>query len=209
MKKPLFIAIEGGEGSGKSTLVTYLKAELDKSVLITREPGGSEYAEVIRDAALKHQLAKDAIAETMICLMFAARHDHVAKTVVPTLKKGTHVITDRFDASSYAYQIYAQEGKHIEKLFWELRSSVARLPDLYIYVDVEVEEGLRRARKRNTNTTDGNHFDDRDVSFHTRLRKGYKTFLKKVPHIVIDANRPLDEVKKSFIETVKKVIHKH
>lgn len=205
-QQPKFIVLEGGEGAGKSSLIKALKEKLGDSVLLTREPGGSSYAEAIRETALKHPLSKDAVAETMICLMFAARFDHVEKLIKPTLAKGQNVISDRFDASSYAYQIHAQKGKHLEKLFWNLRSHISRKPDLYIYLDVDVEEGLRRARSRNSKNTEGNHFDDREVDFHKLLRKGYKIFLKKVPHVVIDANRPFEEVKGEFLKTVEKLL---
>ena len=141
MKKTKFIVIEGGEGAGKSTVIKLLKEELGDIIHITREPGGSPYAETIRNVALKSPDAKNAPAETMICLMFAARYDHVLNTVVPQLKLGKNVICDRFDSSSYTYQIFGQKGgKKIEKLFWNLRKMISRVPDLYIYIDVDVED---------------------------------------------------------------------
>jgi dTMP kinase len=198
MKKSQFIALEGGEGSGKSTLIKALRERLGDNAYFTREPGGSAFGEVIRDMALKHPLAKEANADTMLCLMFAARFDHVEKIVIPKLDSGLHVVTDRFDTSSYAYQIYAQENPDIEPLFWNLRSQVHRTPDLYIYVDVDAEEGLRRVSNRNATTTEtSNHFDNRPIEFHHRLRLGYKNFLEKIPkdkQIIINANQPLESV---------------
>jgi dTMP kinase len=81
-------------------------------------------------------------------------------------------------------------------------------PDLYIFVDVDPKEGVRRARSRNQSLLAGtyDHFDDREVAFHQKVRDGYLTFFSKVPHIVIDANRPLEEVKKEFIQEVRKRI---
>ncbi len=203
MKKPLFIAIEGGDGSGKSSLIQALKAELSDLIVVTREPGGSAYGEVIREATLKHPLAKDAPASTMLCLMFAARFDHVQNLIIPTLESGKHVITDRFDASSFTYQIHGQEAPELEAPFWTLRGLLARTPDLYVYIDVDTETGLRRVSARNAVGTDGNHFDDRKIDFHKRLREGYKAFFEKVPHIIIDANRSLEEVKKDFIHEIR------
>jgi dTMP kinase len=200
--KSKFIAIEGGEGSGKSSLLKALKEEYKDKFVITREPGGSAYAEEIRSLALKHPLAKDADAYTMICLMFAARFDHINKLIKPSLTKGIPVISDRFDASSYTYQIHAQETPKIEKLFWSLRENLSRVPDLYIYIDVDVEEGLKRVASRNSSTDENNHFDGRKIDFHKRIRKGYKKFFKKVKHVVIDANRPFEEVKKEFIKII-------
>ncbi len=211
-QKPLFIAVEGGEGSGKSTLMIALKEALGDAICMTREPGGSPYAELIRTAALKNPLAKDAPAETTLCLMFAARFDNVVNLIIPSLKKGIPVISDRFDASSYAYQISSQSSL-LEDLFWMLRGKLAIVPDLYIFVDVEPKEGLRRANGRNQSLLKGqqqyDHFDDREISFHENVKKGYIKFFEKAkalgtPHMIIDANRPLEVVKKDFITQIKK-----
>ncbi len=201
--KPLFIVIEGGEGAGKTTLRDAIKKVLGDSVVITREPGGSPYAEAIREVMLGHNLAKTADAKTMLCLMFAARFDHVRNTIVPALDQGKHVICDRFDGSSFAYQLYGQKNPEAKKLFWNLRSNVDRLPDLYIYADVDVEEGLRRVHSRNKISGKGNHFDDRGIDFHQRLRTGFKAFLKKVPHITIDANQAREKVVEDFLREFK------
>jgi dTMP kinase len=211
--KPLFIAVEGGEGSGKSTLIRMLKEALGDAILTTREPGGSPYAELIRTAAIKNPLAKDAPPETTLCLMFAARFDNVANVIIPNLKNNIPVITDRFDASSYAYQVSSQSSL-LEDLFWSLRAKLMVTPDLYIFVDVDPREGLRRAHGRNKALpTIGqyDHFDDREAVFHENVRTGYVKFFEKgkehgVQHISIDANRPFDLVKKDFIFQVKKYL---
>lgn len=207
MKKTKFLAIEGGEGSGKSTLLKILKEKLNDSLLITREPGGSPYGEAIRELALRNPLAKDANAETMLCLMFAARFDHINNLIKPALDKGQHVVTDRFDASSYTYQIHAQQAPQIEPLFWNLRSSLPIIPDIYIYIDVDVEEGLKRANSRNSFTNEGNHFDGRKIDFHKRIRQGYSEFFKKTKHIIINANRPLEDVKNDFLITIDSLLN--
>jgi dTMP kinase len=207
--KPKFIVIEGGEGSGKSTLMISLKEALGDAIVTTREPGGSPYAEVIREATLKNPLAKTAPAETTLCLMFAARFDNTQNAIVPALKSGTTVIADRFDGSSYAYNVMAQSGGALENIFWDLRKRLTVVPDLYIFVDVEPEEGTRRANRRNQSLLKGkqyDHFDDREIVFHKKVRDGYLKFLTKVPHVVIDANRPFEEVKKDFIAEIKKVL---
>ena len=204
--KAKFIAIEGGEGSGKSSLMIALKEALGDAIITSREPGGSPYAEVIRQATLKNPLAKDAPPETTMCLMFAARFDHVKNLVKPALDAGTSVITDRFDGSSYAYNVWAQANGKLEDVFWYLRKRLATVPDLYIYVDVAIEEGMRRAHSRNQSLLKGqyDHFDDREKSFHTKVAEGYKKFLSHVPHIIIDGNQPLEEVKKDFISEIRK-----
>lgn len=210
--KPKFIVMEGGEGSGKSSLLIALKEEFanisgSPEIVATREPGGSPYAELIRTAALKNPLAKEAPALTTLCLMFAARFDNVKNMIMPALEAGKPVIADRFDASSYAYNIFAQNNSGCEELFWQLRSRLQIVPDLYIFMDVDPKEGMRRAAHRNQSLLQGqqyDHFDDREIRFHQDVRKGYMKFFEKVPHIIIDANKPLEEVKKSFIAAVKK-----
>src|ERR1035437_1115688 len=140
-KKPLFIVIEGGEGSGKSSLMIALKELLSDKIFTSREPGGSPYAEVIRNVTVKEPLAKGTPAETTLCLMFASRFDNTARAIVPALKAGTPVIADRFDASSYAYNVMAQSGGALEDVFWSLRERLATLPDLYVFIDVSPKEG--------------------------------------------------------------------
>jgi dTMP kinase len=205
--KTKFIAIEGGEGSGKSSLLIALKEVLGNSIVLTREPGGSPYAEAIRMATLKNPLAKTAPVETTLCLMFAARFDNTVNMIVPALKSGLPVIADRFDASSYAYNVIAQSDGALEDVFWNLRERLASVPDLYVFVDVDPEEGIRRAYSRNQSLLKDqqyDHFDDREIIFHKKVRSGYVKFLKKVPHVIIDANRPFDMVKRDFILEIKK-----
>jgi dTMP kinase len=205
--KSKFIVIEGGEGSGKSSLISYAKEYFGNQVIVTREPGGSEYAETIREVALKNALAKQACSETMMCLMFAARYDHIKNKIKPALEEGKIIISDRFDGSSYAYNVWAQSEGGVDKLFWNLREVMDIKPDVYVFVDVEISEGLKRARTRNKSTEEGNHFDDREVKFHEKVKEGYVKFLSHVHHVTVDANRPLEEVKKSFVETLEKIFN--
>lgn len=207
--KPKFIVIEGGEGSGKSSMLMRLKERLGDSIMTTREPGGTPYAEVIREATLKNPLAKTAPVETTLCLMFAARYDNSENMIRPALKKGTTIITDRFDASSYAYQVHAQSKGKLEKLFWDLRDHLSVKPDLYIFFDVEPKEGVRRANSRNQSLLQGkqyDHFDDREIDFHTLVREGYLKFFQKVPHKIIDANQSFEKVEKDFADLINSII---
>ena len=209
-QKTPFIVIEGGEGSGKSSLMIALKEEFGDRIFTTREPGGSPYAEHIRTVAIKNPLAKSAPVEATLCLMFAARFDNTSNGIIPALKQGLPVIADRFDGSSYAYQVYAQTKGGLERSFWELRKRLAALPDLYIFFDVDPVEGIRRASSRNQSLLAGkkeyDHFDDREIQFHTDVRDGYMKFFKKVPHVIIDANRHFEAVKKDFLTKVRSLI---
>lgn len=207
--KTKFIIIEGGEGSGKSSMLVKLKEKLGDTILTTREHGGTPYAEVIREATIKNPLAKGTPAETTLCLMFAARYDNVINMISPSLKKGTPVITDRFDASSYAYQVHAQSKGKLEKLFWNLRGQLSIKPDLYIFFDVDPKEGIKRANSRNQSLIKGekyDHFDDREIAFHKKVREGYLRFFKKVPYKKINANQPIDLVFQDFEKMIESLL---
>jgi dTMP kinase len=138
--------------------------------------------------------------------MFASRFDNTARAIVPALESGMSVVADRFDASSYAYNVMAQSDGALEDVFWSLRERLAILPNFYVFIDVSPKEGIRRASNRNQSLLHGakyDHFDDREIAFHERVRNGYLKFFKKVPHVIIDANRPFEEVKKDFISLIK------
>lgn len=210
-QKPKFIVIEGGEGSGKSSMLLKLKERLGDSIITTREPGGTPYAELIREAAIKNVLAKTAPTETTLCLMFASRYDNEKNMIIPALKSDKSVITDRFDASSYAYQVHAQSKGKLDKVFWTLRGLLSVKPDLYIFFDVEPKEGIRRANSRNQSLLQDkkyDHFDDREIDFHKNVRKGYMKFFKKVKHKVIDANQSIEKVEQDFFNIINDILYK-
>ncbi len=209
--RPLYIAVEGGEGSGKSSVLEFAEATFGDSVVYTREPGGSPYAEAERALIFDHPLSKEALPETKLCQMFAARYDTIAKKVAPALVQGKPVISDRSDASSFAYNVWAQSGRRLETLFWELRKAMTIRPDLYIWLDVDPAEGRRRAQGRNSATAaKGNHFDDEKIEFYRKVSEGYakffgmkkNLFFPRVSCAVIDANQPLEAVKKEFLSKV-------
>lgn len=212
-----FIVIDGGEGSGKGTVIESLKQMFSREeVIFSREPGGSPMAEKVREVifSAEAKVANDPL--TNFALFWAARASHMKQTVRPTLLSGVSVICDRFDMSTYAYQLHGQMGKshpdysYLEHLFWEMRSYYCSPdPDLYIYLDVDPEEGLRRIKERN----EGNYYDELPLEFHQSVREGYLNFLGPTfnPHDprrairdrrIVDANAPLSEV----VEKVKKIV---
>ena len=188
------IVFEGGEGSGKSTvsrLVHQRLAEGGLDAIWTREPGGSPAAETIR--ALIFNEMSGANAETRFGLFWAARAEHIASTMLPALEKGRVVICDRFDGSTWSYQLYGQEQHQLLALFWEMRKHYLRevLTHLhYLYLDIESSLGVARAHARGGEVT---HFDERELAFHERVREGYRNFWPQIaePNETIDASLPL------------------
>jgi dTMP kinase len=186
-----FITFEGGEGSGKSTHIKKLAERLNAAKLrtiVTREPGGSPGAEVIRHLLLSGMgklLGPD--AETL--LFAAARDDHVRTVIQPALKQGTWVLCDRFSDSTRAYQ--GSLGQVAPAVLNAMeRVTIGDLkPDLTFILDVPVEVGMQRAAKRRgTGTPD--RFEAEDVRFHQGLRDAYRQIAASEPQrcVLIDAN---------------------
>jgi dTMP kinase len=208
MKKGKFIVVDSGEGAGKTTQTKRAKDLYGDLVVLTREPGGSPYAAEIRKIILESQNAGKADAKTMFALFWAARADHMKNTIIPALNAGKMVICDRFDSSTFAYQIVAQGARELEKLFWQIRDFYLgdMKPDLYIYFDIDPKIGL--SRKKGQGAEENNHFEDRDLTFHNALRDGFKEFLEHVPHKIIDASQPLEDVWNDFKDVLEKEIDK-
>ena len=197
--------IDGGGGSGKSTLVYEAKKiHAGKAAVFTREVGGTPFAEEIRKIFLS-PVSKDVSVDAMLLLVTAARIDHIKRVVEPALTDGSHVICDRFDSSTYAYQIFGDEGYDLEDRFWSLREFYKEtLPDAYIFLDIEPEKALSRVLKRNISGAKAtNYFDSHELEFHERVYRGYKEFFKRVPCINVNVGRPLEEVKKDFDSIIK------
>ncbi len=202
-----FIVIDGGEGAGKSSQIQEIKKTFGESVLITREPGGSVLADKIREVILSPE-AGEANGKTQFALFWAGRSDHMRATVIPALERGINVISDRFDSSSYTYQIYGQKEEGLRDLFYKMREIYLGeyKPDLYIYMDVPVEVGLKRKQEQADFKL--NHFDERDIEFHKRVREGLIDFFKDNPSVTINADREFEEVKKDLIDILKKEFEK-
>ena len=190
-----FITLEGGEGAGKSTQAKRLATSLEArgiSCLVTREPGGSPGAEDIRRLLVRGTQDKwDAQTETL--LMFAARADHVARTIKPALENGTWVICDRFIDSTYAYQ---GVGRGVPTSYIaELEKLVLHglKPDLTLVLDLPIEIGLSRANARSQDET---RFEQFDTDFHARLRQAFLDLARSEPSrcMTVDADRSKDDV---------------
>jgi dTMP kinase len=186
-----FISFEGGEGSGKSTQIRTLAERLDAAKLraiVTREPGGSPGAEIIRHVVLSGMgklLGPD--AETL--LFAAARDDHVHAVIEPALNQGIWVLCDRFSDSTRAYQ--GRLGQVPPAILNAMqRVTIGDLkPDLTMILDVPVEVGMQRAAaRRGTGAPD--RFEAEDLKFHQDLRDAYRQIAKDEPQrcVLIDAN---------------------
>ncbi len=208
-EKGSFIVIEGLDGSGKGTVIERLKKELPiEQFHFTREPGGTTFAEEIRKIALDHPMAKHAHSLTLFYLMWASRREHVHEGIRPELYLGRSVICDRFDASTYSYQIVGQGMKYLEDYFWQTRTFVLEdvSPDAYVFLDVSPEE----AKKRSGGRGEGNHFDQRKLEFHAAVREGFLSFFSKIKKlgtscITIDAHKSPDEVYAAVLDAITKI----
>jgi dTMP kinase len=192
-----FITFEGGEGSGKSTQIRKLAERLDAAklrVIVTREPGGSPGAEVIRHLVLSGMgklLGPD--AETL--LFAAARDDHVRTVIQPALAQGIWVLCDRFFDSTRVYQ--GRLGQVSPDVLNAMqRVTIGDLkPDLTIILDVPVEVGLQRAAiRRGSGAPD--RFEAEDIKFHQDLRDAYRQIAAEDPQrcVLIDATADPDAV---------------
>jgi len=216
MKKGKFIVIEGGEGAGKGAMISFLKEKLSErdDVIFTREPGGTPVAEKIR-AVLMDKENKETSVLTELFLFCAARAQHIDELIRPSLETGKIVISDRFDVSTQAYQIYGRDRVKLRKIFILLNDIAKRglSPDTVIYLDVEPEVGLERKHK-----SDEGHctrFDVENMEFHRRVHFGYlKQFQESVQRKsspawwMISTTRMTErEVKEKIWEIVKKTMN--
>jgi dTMP kinase len=192
-----FISFEGGEGSGKSTQIKKLAERLAAErlrAIVTREPGGSPGAEIIRHLVLSG-MGKLLGAEAETLLFAAARDDHVRTVIQPALSQGTWVLCDRFFDSTRAYQ--GRLGQVSPDVLNAMqRVTIGDLkPDLTIILDIPVEIGLKRASARR-GTAAPDRFEAEDIQFHQDLRDAYKQIAAEDPQrcVLIDANADADTV---------------
>ena len=201
-----FITFEGGEGTGKSTQAAMLALRLEAlglGVQLTREPGGSPGAEIIRHVLLTGA-AKPLGADVEAMLFAAARDDHVQCTILPALKSGKWVICDRFADSTRVYQGIV--GQVDQKLLNVLeRVSVGELsPDLTVILDLPVAIGLDRAKLRRGSAA-ADRFEGEGAEFHGKLREAYLAIATREPDrcVVIDASAAKEVVANAIWQAVQ------
>jgi dTMP kinase len=203
MIKSKFITFEGGEGCGKSTQSKLLQTAFTSNSLKcyhTREPGGTESAELIRSLLVKGDVARwEKMTETL--LHMAARKEHVEKVISPKLRQGSHIICDRFIDSTIAYQGYGHNVS--EAIIRSLHQIVIGdfYPDLTIILDMKAEEGLMRTKRR---VSFEDRYEKMDIEFHHRVREGFLELAKQNEsrYAVINAARPINEIHGKIIDLV-------
>lgn len=206
MTKGFFMTLEGPEGSGKTTvaklLVERLEKEVEKSIVLTREPGGIAIAEKIRDVILdvSHTMMD---ARTEALLYAASRRQHLVEKVMPALTDGKVVVCDRFVDSSLAYQGY---GRNIGvDNVWEMNQfAIADLmPQVTFYLDVPIEVGFERIYANKDREI--NRLDLEKKEFHETVVEGYRQVIERFPEriVVINANQAVEEVTEAIIQTLK------
>ncbi|MDT9723063.1 dTMP kinase [Paenibacillus sp. ClWae2A] len=196
-----FITLEGGEGSGKTTMIGRIGSYFEERgipYVVTREPGGIEIAEKIRSIILDPlHTAMDARTEAL--LYAAARSQHLAEKVEPALRAGKAVICDRFVDSSLVYQGYAR-GLGIENVWAINRFAIGDLmPDVTLYLDIEPEVGLARIDAHDGREV--NRLDLENLEFHRKVREGYFLLKEQFPERirVIDASMKREDVLAAMI----------
>ncbi len=200
--KGLFITLEGVDGAGKSSHIEYIAdavRSLERGhVITTREPGGTELAEHLRQAILTEPMS--ALTETL--LVFAARADHVAKVIRPAIEAGTCVVCDRFTDATFAYQGAGHGVPHdlISRLAEAAHGGLR--PDRTLVFDCPYDVARQRLNKTGRQL---DRFEREDAAFHERVRQAYRKLAQAEPARMrmIDASRDFESVKKSVQEALK------
>lgn len=204
-----FITLEGTEGAGKSTNLSFIQEWLnDQGIdhIVTREPGGTEISEAIREVLLN----KDYTAmheETELLLMFAARAQHLQEKILPAIQQGKWVISDRFTDATYAYQ-GAARGMSSERIA-EIESWVQQgfQPDTTFIFDLPVEIGMARVASRGGDT---DRFEQEKHDFFERVRSAYLQRAEQAPqrYTVLDASQSLEQVQADIVKRLQTMLER-
>lgn len=209
--KGRFITFEGGEGVGKSTNIGFAKDWLEargKTVVVTREPGGTPIAEKIRNDLLKAHHEEPMADLTELLLVFAARAQHIESIIRPALERGDWVLCDRFTDSTIAYQGYGR-GLPLDQID-TLRALVQQQvsPDCTLLLDAPLTVGMGRASRRaaqNNEQTD--RFESEALAFFEKVREGFLALAASEPRFtLIDASQPLEVVQQAVEKQLNRMI---
>ncbi|MGC0118733.1 dTMP kinase [Pseudoalteromonas piscicida] len=210
MKKGFMLVCDGSNGAGKTTVITGLEAHLKQrgiEVVMTREPGGTEISEKIREIILDPSTPEMADM-TELMLFGAARAQHVREKIIPALEQGKVVISDRFDAATFSFQHYAR-GLDLATITTINQLALGGFrPDMNLILDLDPEEGLKRVKSRGEGL---DRLEDEKQQFLQRAREGYLVQAKNDPErfTVIDASQSKAQVLEQSIELLDSLIAKH
>ena len=200
--KGKFITVEGSDGSGKTSFINfateYLK-EKGYKVITTREPGGTEFSEKVRE--LLFDSSNDIDAKTESLLFCASRRDHIVKKILPHVNEGYIVICDRFVDSSVAYQSYGRRLSKQQIRHNKEYATANQEPDITQYFCVDVEVGLARTKNRD----DNNRMDKESLDFYKNVKRGYDDLSKENTERikVIDASDTYENVQKQALSILE------
>jgi dTMP kinase len=211
-QKGVFITLEGGEGTGKSTQVKLLHQALAASgidAVMTREPGGTDQAERIRNLLIQRDAGNfDALTEAL--LMMSARREHLVNKIWPALEKGQWVISDRFADSTRAFQGYGMglDQAVIDRIYELIAGNFH--PGLTLIFDIDPEQGLGRSLKQLSATADKtesteDRYERMGLPFHQRLRAGFLDIAKRFPErcVIIDATQDIQAIHRQILKVVE------
>jgi dTMP kinase len=212
-----FITFEGGEGVGKSTNIEYCRQLLEQQgieVIVTREPGGTEIAEIIRDELLKKPHNERMSDVTELLLVFAARAQHIEALIKPALERGCWILCDRFTDSTIAYQGY---GRGLELTIISQLKTIAQLgiePNKTFLLDAPINVGMERAKARGP----ADRFETEQLDFFSRVRNGFLAIAKSspsrvciinaaqaLPHVQVDLKLALEQLLSEVTEREEKM----
>ncbi|ANZ61552.1 dTMP kinase [Secundilactobacillus paracollinoides] len=205
----LFISFEGPDGAGKTTVLEAVTktvgAQLGDQLLVTREPGGNQISEAIRDIILNPENT-EMDPRTEALLYAAARRQHLTETILPALRQGKVVLCDRYVDSSVAYQ---GAGRQIgEQAVYDMNTFATNglLPDLTLYFDVPSEVGIARIKAHRQDDVD--RLDQEALAFHKLVRAGYLRLRDAYPERIttVDATQPLNTVIQTATDLVNQAI---
>ncbi len=212
MTKGVFITLEGGEGTGKSTQVKMLGAALSAAgvdAVLTREPGGTDQAERIRNLMIQRDAGNfDPLTEAM--LMMSARREHLVNKIWPSMEQGKWVVSDRFVDSTRAFQGYGMglDQGLIDRIYEMIAGAFQ--PDLTFVFDIDAEKGLSRSLKQLAVTADKNEstedrYERMGVPFHNGLRQGFLDIAKRFPDrcVIIDASQDIATIHGQILKTIE------